>query len=91
MVVWFSISLSDNIKPIVTAHSSRLAWLLAETTPAKPQEKSLELKDFENKIKRVLSTSVAIKGNDKKGKIVIDYYSIDDLNRIYDILLSLNQ
>lgn len=62
-----------------------------KTTPAKPQEKSLELKDFENKIKRVLSTSVAIKGNDKKGKIVIDYYSIDDLNRIYDILLSLNQ
>ena len=62
-----------------------------KTTPAKPQEKSLELKDFENKIKRVLSTSVAIKGNDKKGKIVIDYYSIDDLNRIYEILLSLNQ
>ena len=62
-----------------------------KAAPAKPQEKSLELKDFENKIKRVLSTSVAIKGNDKKGKIVIDYYSIDDLNRIYDILLSLNQ
>ncbi len=62
-----------------------------KAVPAKPQEKSLELKDFENKIKRVLSTSVAIKGNDKKGKIVIDYYSIDDLNRIYDILLSLNQ
>ena len=62
-----------------------------KTQPIKPQEKSLELKDFENKIKRVLSTSVAIKGNDKKGKIVIDYYSIDDLNRIYDILLSLNQ
>ncbi len=62
-----------------------------KTTPAKPQEKSLELKDFENKIKRVLSTSVAIKGNDNKGKIVIDYYSIDDLNRIYDILLSLQK
>jgi ParB family chromosome partitioning protein len=49
-------------------------------------EKSLELKDFENKIKRVFSTSVQIKGNDNKGKIVIDYYSKDDLNRIYDIL-----
>ena len=62
-----------------------------KTAPAKPQEKSLELKDFENKIKRVLSTSVAIKGNDKKGKIVIDYYSIDDLNRIYDILLNMGE
>lgn len=62
-----------------------------KTTPAKPQEKSLELKDFESKIKRVLSTSVAIKGNDNKGKIVIDYYSLDDLNRIYDILISLSK
>ena len=50
------------------------------------QEKSLELKDFENSIKRVFATKVQIKGNDNKGKIVIDYYSTDDLNRIYDIL-----
>lgn len=57
-----------------------------KTVNEKPQEKSLELKDFEIKIKRVLSTSVKIKGNDNKGKIVIDYYSADDLNRIYDIL-----
>ena len=55
-------------------------------TAAVKQEKSLELKDFEIKIKRVLSTSVKIKGNDNKGKIVIDYYSSDDLNRIYEIL-----
>lgn len=50
------------------------------------QEKSLELKDFENSIKRVFATKVQIKGNDNKGKIVIDYYSKEDLNRIYDIL-----
>lgn len=50
------------------------------------KEKSLELKDFENKIKRLFSTSVQIKGDDKKGKIIIDYYSKDDLDRIYDIL-----
>lgn len=62
-----------------------------KTEPPKQKEKSLELKDFENKIKRVFSTSVAIKGNDNKGKIVIDYYSIDDLNRIYEILLSLQK
>lgn len=50
------------------------------------KEKSLELKDFEDKIKRVFSTKVQIKGNDNKGRIVIDYYSKDDLERIYDIL-----
>ena len=47
---------------------------------------SLELKDFSDKIKRALATKVEIKGDDNKGKIVINYYSKDDLNRIYDIL-----
>lgn len=49
-------------------------------------EKSLELKDFEQKIKRYLSTKVQIKGNDVKGKIIIDYYSKNDLDRIYELL-----
>ncbi len=49
-------------------------------------EKSLELKDFENRIKRYLSTKVQIKGNDTKGKIIIDYYSKGDLDRIYELL-----
>lgn len=53
---------------------------------AEKPEKSLELKDFENKIKRYLSTKVQIKGNDVKGKIIIDYYSKNDLDRIYDLL-----
>ena len=47
---------------------------------------SLELKDFSERIKRTLATKVEIKGDDNKGKIVINYYSKDDLNRIYDIL-----
>ncbi len=49
-------------------------------------EKSLELKDFESKIKRYLSTKVQIKGNDDKGKIIIDYYTKADLERIYELL-----
>ena len=32
------------------------------------------------------ATKVEIKGDDNKGKIVINYYSKDDLDRIYDIL-----
>ncbi len=50
------------------------------------KEKSLEIKDFEERIKRVFSTKVQIKGTEKKGKIIIDYFSKDDLDRIYDIL-----
>ena len=47
---------------------------------------NLELKNFETQLKRTLSTKVEIKGNDTKGKIIIDYYNKEDLNRIYDIL-----
>jgi len=50
------------------------------------EQKSLELQDFENKIKHYLSTKVQIRGNDNKGKIIINYYSKNDLDRIYDLL-----
>lgn len=55
---------------------------------AKPPVKiiNLELKNFETQLKRIFSTKVEIKGDDTKGKIVIDYYNKDDLNRIYDLL-----
>ena len=50
------------------------------------QEQSLELKDFANNLKQLFATKVNIVGNDKKGRIYIDYYSATDLQRIYDIL-----
>ena len=50
------------------------------------QEKTLEIKDFEDRIKKLFLTKVSIKGTESKGKIVIDYYSKDDLDRIYEIL-----
>jgi len=49
-------------------------------------EQSLELKDFANNLNRIFSTKVSIIGNDKKGRIYIDYYSSDDLQRIYEII-----
>ncbi len=47
---------------------------------------NLELKAFETQMKRLFSTKVSIKGDDTKGKIVIDYYSREDLDRIYELL-----
>ena len=55
---------------------------------AEPQ--SLELKDFAKKMERIFSTKVSILGNDHKGRIFIDYYNGDDLQRIYTILDRLN-
>lgn len=56
------------------------------TVQKQPKQISLELKDFETQIKRTFLTKCEIKGNDNKGKIIIDYYSKDDLNRIFDII-----
>ncbi len=48
---------------------------------------SEELKDFVSQLQRRLGTKVNVIGNDKKGRIYIDYYNQDDLDRIYDIIL----
>jgi len=48
---------------------------------------SEELQDFMGELQRKLGTKVSVIGNDKKGRIYIDYYSQDDLDRIYDIIL----
>ncbi len=50
-------------------------------------QQSTELQDFISDLQRKLGTKVSIIGNDKKGRIYIDYYSQDDLDRIYDVVL----
>lgn len=58
--------------------------------PSKNKEKkpqSLELKDFAEKMKTKFATKVGILGNENKGRIYIDYYTKEDLQRIYDIVL----
>ena len=54
------------------------------------QAQSLELKELVQEMQRVLSTKVSAIGNDNKGRIYIDYYSRDDLDRISDFMQILN-
>lgn len=55
--------------------------------PVKPkQEQSLELKDMVSRMQRTFATKVSALGNDRKGRIYIDYYNRDDLDRICEIL-----
>ena len=54
--------------------------------PQAKQEVSLELKTFVADMNKILATKVNVLGNDKKGRIIINYYSPEDLQRIYDIL-----
>ncbi len=51
-----------------------------------PQEQSIELKELVNEMQRTFSTKVSVIGNDKKGRIYIDYYSRDDLDRIAEMI-----
>lgn len=48
----------------------------------KPKEKWNEYKAIENELKTILETKVAIKGGMNKGRIEINYYSPEDLDRI---------
>lgn len=57
-----------------------------QTVAVKRDELSLELKEFKNNLEHKFSTKIEIKGNDKKGKIVINYFNSDDLDRIFKIL-----
>ncbi|MCD6396915.1 MAG: ParB/RepB/Spo0J family partition protein [Spirochaetaceae bacterium] len=46
-----------------------------------------EIRRIEQKFLDALGTKVSVRGGLKKGKIEIDYYSLDDLERIYDMLV----
>ncbi len=49
-------------------------------------QQSLELRDLIDRMQRVLGTRVRAIGNDNKGRIYIDYYMKDDLDRIAEII-----
>ena len=54
-------------------------------------EQSIELKDLINNMQKTFATKVSAIGNDNKGRIYIDYYSRDDLDRIAELLELLNK
>ena len=50
------------------------------------EEMSNELKDLISRMQQTFGTKVSLIGNEKKGRIYIDYYTTDDLDRIFDIV-----
>lgn len=62
--------------------------------PKKKPEKfepSIELRELIDIMQHKFSTKVSFMGNDQKGRIYIDYYNKDDLDRIHDLLKSINK
>ena len=67
------------------------AYLNPAPAKPKPPAQSLELKDMVERLQRVFSTKVTVFGNDRKGRIYIDYYSSDDLDRIHQLMQVLEE
>lgn len=59
---------------------------LADKKEKKKQQVSIELKDLIERMRHTFKTKVSLIGNDKKGRIYIDYYNTDDLDRISEIV-----
>lgn len=60
--------------------------VLQQEKDAKAAAKSAELKLFVERMRSVFRTKVSLIGNDKKGRIYIDYYTPEDLYRFEEFL-----
>ncbi len=60
--------------------------ILQQEKQAKAAAKSEELKAFVERMRGVFRTKVSLIGNDKKGRIYIDYYSPEDLYRFEELI-----
>ncbi|MDR1930483.1 MAG: ParB/RepB/Spo0J family partition protein, partial [Treponema sp.] len=54
--------------------------------PGKPPPRDSELKALEERLIETLGTKVRINGDLKRGRIEIDYYSMDDFDRLLELL-----
>lgn len=66
------------------------AFLTPKQEKAK-QEQSIELKDLIGRMQRTFATKVSALGNDRRGRIYIDYYTRDDLDRIVALVEKLEK
>lgn len=57
-------------------------FLNPKKTPEKSPEETKELRELVGNMQRAFATKISALGNDRKGRIYIDYYTTDDLDRI---------
>ena len=63
-------------------------WGKRDSTPSIPKEpEDSELRQLQEDLRRCLSTRVRISKTAKGGKIEIDFYSPEELERIVDLIL----
>jgi ParB family chromosome partitioning protein len=59
---------------------------LEKKVKKKPETEDIQNEFLLNELQKKFSTKVNIIKRGKKGQIIIEYYSDEDLNRIYDVL-----
>ena len=87
------ISLANQIieKGISVRQADLLAKKIAQPRHTKSRKKEALWVDLEDRLKRSLGTKVSIESGRKGGKIMIEYYSPEDLERLMEIMLGWNQ
>jgi len=58
------------------------------TTAKKQNNNSAHIKKMEERLRHFTGTKVEIKHSGKKGKIEINYYTLEDFDRIVDLICS---
>ncbi len=87
-LVQLALQACDNKLSVRDLENRVRLYFTRKNIPSGPrkQEMSLELKTFVSDMKRVFATKVKLVGNDQKGRITIDYFNPDDLERIYALI-----
>jgi ParB family transcriptional regulator, chromosome partitioning protein len=62
---------------------------LSKKVITKQKSLNVEFKEIENKLKEIFGTKVQLLSNNKRGKILIEYYSNDELERIIEMVDSI--
>ena len=59
--------------------------IVGKSHPARPRKHSTEIRAVEEELQRILGTKVTLLHYNKRGKILIEYYSNDDLERLLNL------
>lgn len=84
-IVELDLSVRDTEKLVKKLLEPKVELSSPEQVPV-DEAYQLSIKTVEDELTRVLGTKVSLKDKKKKGQIVIEYYSLDDLERIMELM-----
>lgn len=88
---WSVYALTQEIEKSATANSKPKKGNEKQQTVEKPKRVSPELENMVLDMERVFQMPIKLSGNDKKGKLVLEYSSEEELEVIYDIIQKLKK